>query len=147
MNKLDEDLEAKKVIHRLFMKCCAERDISAQEVCHSLLCLKLHCAGGRNFVSINTSDKKWVQLESEDISEDGTSKRGRSLFEKYMERPDRLSDESLWKCAKKYNVDAWTPVQKPRVFPGLKKGNTRSQMKHITNNKSYCMFPGEMKQT
>jgi len=49
IESLNEDQSAKKVIQKRFMKMCGERDISAQEVCHSLLGLKLHSAGGRIF--------------------------------------------------------------------------------------------------
>ena len=55
---LDGDLKSKKVIHKVLKKSCAERDISAQEVLHSLLRLKLYSSGGRNFVTINMSDSE-----------------------------------------------------------------------------------------
>ncbi|KAK3923470.1 Ornithine aminotransferase [Frankliniella fusca] len=121
IESLNEEQSAKKVIQKVFMKMCGERDISAQEVCHSLLGLKLHSAGGRNFVCLNMSDKKWIQMNNEN-NEDGEQRKGKSLLEKYTERPERLNDKTLWECAKLYNSSTWRPVKKEnivRVFPRM----------------------------
>lgn len=64
-SKLNEDDPSKKAIQRLFIRCCAERDISAQEVCHTLLGLKLYSAGGRSFTILNFSKKEWLPLPEE----------------------------------------------------------------------------------
>lgn len=91
IDSLDEDSQAKKVIHKVFMKACGERDVSAQEVCHILLRLKLYSAGGRNFVYLNMSDNKWKQLQTEEDDEEcGPTKIGTSVLQKYMERPDKI---------------------------------------------------------
>ena len=124
IDSTDENMKAKKIISKVFMKSCGERDISAQEVCHSLLRLKLHSSGGRDFVYINMSKKKWIQICNEDDgdSDDASMKKGKSVLEKYMERPDRLQDKSLWECAKLYNPSRWLPVKKEnivRIFPRL----------------------------
>lgn len=125
IDKLDEDMNAKRAINRVLMKSCAERDIPAQEVCHTLLGLKLHCAGGRQFVCLNMSDKKWMELHAENADEDdGFSKRGKSVIEKYKGRPKRLQNTSLWDSAKMYNPSTWRPTEKAnivRVFPKLTK--------------------------
>ena len=68
IDKLDDEDKAKRAITKVFMKSCAERDIPAQ-VCHTLLGLKLHCSGGRNFITVNLSDKKWMELQCE-LSDD-----------------------------------------------------------------------------
>ncbi|KAK3916503.1 Protein TraJ [Frankliniella fusca] len=60
-----------KAIHKLYMKSCAERDIGAQEVCHGLLGLPFCSAGGRKFVYLNLSEKKWIQI-SESLRSDDT---------------------------------------------------------------------------
>ncbi|XP_052129224.1 uncharacterized protein LOC127750778 [Frankliniella occidentalis] len=122
---LDSDLAAKKVIHKVFMKSCAERDISAQEVCHSLLRLKLHSAGGRQFVIVNLSEKKWLQLQQLDEEYQG-NKHGKNTVEKYIDRPNRLENIALWDFAKNFNVNRLSNVNKSnivRVFPKLKKND------------------------
>lgn len=118
VNTINEDLKSKKAIHKVLMKSCAERDISAQEVCHTLLRLKLYSAGGRNFVTINMSDKKWLQVYDDEINRNCTN-----IIEKYQGRPDRLENVSMWHCLKKYNPYKWSAVKKNivRVLPKLEK--------------------------
>ncbi|KAK3931895.1 ATP-dependent DNA helicase [Frankliniella fusca] len=121
IDSLNGDLAAKKLIHKVFMKSCAERDISAQEVCHSLLRLKLHSAGGRQFVIVNLAEKKWVQVEDDESFEN--VKHGKSVVEKYKDRANRLEDISLWNFAKNFDMIRFSKVKKfniVRVFPKLK---------------------------
>ncbi|KAK3933210.1 hypothetical protein KUF71_017471 [Frankliniella fusca] len=120
----DGDMSAKKIIHKVFMKCCAERDISAQEVCHSLLRLKLYSAGGRQFVTVNLSEKKWLPVHDADTFDN--DKYGTSILEKYQNRPSRLENFSLWNFARNLNSRTLSEVTKyniVRVFPRLKLTN------------------------
>ncbi|KAK3932677.1 ATP-dependent DNA helicase [Frankliniella fusca] len=122
-NKLNDDDKAKRVIHKVLMRSCAERDISAQEECHTLLGLQLWSAGGRQFVNINLSEKKWLAV-CEDDEDDVIGKSGKSIVEKYSDRPDSLEHISLWQCARNYNTRTWKVTKQHtivRVFPYLKK--------------------------
>ncbi|KAK3910678.1 ATP-dependent DNA helicase RRM3 [Frankliniella fusca] len=117
IDMLDGDVGAKKAIHKVFMKSCAERDIGAQEVCHSLLRLNLHSAGGRQFVTVNLSEKK---MENETFENET---HGKCTLEKYKDRPNRLENISLWNFAKKYDMSKFQEVKREnivRVFPKLK---------------------------
>ncbi|KAK3920155.1 hypothetical protein KUF71_009442, partial [Frankliniella fusca] len=116
-----QDSKAKTAIQKMFIKSCSDRDISAQEVCHTLLSLPFCSSGGRKFIIVNTSPKKWQTLNNEEFDEENTSK-GKNFLEKYRERPDYLNDLSLWNAAKFYNLPKWSSV-KPgkenivRIFP------------------------------
>jgi len=122
MKTVDEDTQAKKVIQKLYMKSCAERDISAQEVCHSLSGCKLYNAGGRKFINISFSKLEWVPIDNEDEHENSKQ----NVFEKYKNRPENLEDMSLHKCVRKYNMRTWTKVKKENIlciYPSYKKEN------------------------
>jgi len=110
--------KAKKLIQRILIKNCVERDVSSQEVCHILMSHKLYTASGRDFVVLNTNvSSDWQPLNAN--NED--RKQGRSLIEKYMERPDNLENLSLWDAAKFHNCTSWSKLRKKcnivRVFP------------------------------
>ncbi|KAK3907212.1 hypothetical protein KUF71_002902 [Frankliniella fusca] len=113
------DLEAKKAIHKILMKSCAERDIGPQEVCHSLFRLSLHSAGGRKFITVNLSEKKkWIQLHDHE-----EEKHGKSTVEKYKDRADKFENMSLWNFAKNLDMSKFHENKKEnivRVFPRLK---------------------------
>jgi hypothetical protein len=131
---LNSSDKAKKAIHKILMKNCVERDVSAQEVCHILMGCKLFCAGNREFVVVYTNSSKWVPLSGNDTNNcgenDGSSNsegshKGKNFMEKYSGRPAHLHDLSMWEVAKYYNIRNWKKVRKPnivRVFPRLKLG-------------------------
>ncbi|KAK3931961.1 ATP-dependent DNA helicase [Frankliniella fusca] len=122
MLQVEAESRAKTVIQKLFTNAVADRDISAQEVCHTLLSLPFCSAGGRKFVIVNTSEKKWVMVPEEEF-QDGNQKYGQSFVEKYRERPENMENVCLWDAAKCYNYRAgtWSVIKGKenivRVFP------------------------------
>ncbi|KAK3924207.1 tRNA pseudouridine synthase B, partial [Frankliniella fusca] len=117
MEQLDEDDNVKKVLHKIYMKSCAERDISAQEVCHGLQGLPLCSAGKRKFIIVNLSLKKWLQIINDD---DEIDKIGKSTIERYCERPHHLENLTLLEAAKSYDMLKWRRNCRDnivRVFP------------------------------
>ena len=117
--------KAKRAIHKILMKNCVERDISAQEVCHILMGSKLFSAGGRNFVVVYTNASKWIPVAVNEAGENESAGnlRGKSFMQKYCERPKNLESTSLWDVAKYYNVRSWKLSKRAnivRVFPRLK---------------------------
>lgn len=99
MHTTDGDAKVKKVIQRLYIQSCSERDFSAQETCHLLMGTPLTKSGGRKFVTLNfkaLDPNDWVPLADDD------TKIGKSYIEKYMERSERFEGESLMSMAKKY---------------------------------------------
>jgi hypothetical protein len=120
---------AKRAIHKILMKNCVERDISAQEVCHIMMGLKLFNAGGRNFVVVYANSSQWVPLsvnnnnDDNDTDSGGCSQQGITFMQKYAERPEYLHTLCMWDVAKFYNVRNWKLAKKQnvvRVFPRLK---------------------------
>ena len=108
----------------LLMKNCVERDISAQEICHILMGLKLVCAGGRNFVVVYTNASEWIPVSagSDEQNVGCNNSGGKSFMQKYAERPDNMRSISMWDAAKFYKSRNWTKCKKPnivRVFPRL----------------------------
>lgn len=127
--KLNDDSKARQAIQRFFIKSCVERDVSAQEVCHTLLGLKLHSSGNRNFVIVNFGASKWIQLMNSENNFrqecDDNCNNGKSFIEKYKDRPAIMNNVSLWDAAKNYNSRKWTLLPHNahnivRVFPRLK---------------------------
>ncbi|KAE8738768.1 hypothetical protein FOCC_FOCC015740 [Frankliniella occidentalis] len=124
LDSMNEESKCVHAIQRFFIKACVERDVSAQEVSHILLGLKLHSSGKRSFVIVNFNNKKWCQILTDDENlDDGTS--GKSFIEKYKDRPAFLENVSLWDVAKKYNVAKWKLLSSNaenivRVFPIVK---------------------------
>ncbi|KAK3923264.1 ATP-dependent DNA helicase [Frankliniella fusca] len=117
IKKLQEDDPAKKVLQKVFLRSCAERDISAQEVMHTLLGLKLYNAGGRKFVIVNFKKEEWIQVTE---NEEENNTRGKSTIEKYRERLIEHTHVTLYEAARKYDLPKWSKPEKEnivRVFP------------------------------
>ncbi|KAJ1518875.1 hypothetical protein ONE63_011522 [Megalurothrips usitatus] len=115
---MDNENRAVTAIRKLFMKSCVERDISAQEVCHTLNGLKLYSAGGRKFNIVNFNSNSWLRLSGDDNDTFGSN-----FIEKYLKRPPHLENVTLWQAALIYNVPSWTRTAKDnivRIFPRLK---------------------------
>lgn len=76
----------KTVVRKLFVKSVAERDYSAQEVFHILMCfLMVHSS--REFVPVTVRKDSWVHLRSNE-----EQARGRSILTKYE---CRLLDQAV----------------------------------------------------
>ncbi|XP_034240282.1 uncharacterized protein LOC117644774 [Thrips palmi] len=115
---LEEDDKAKKVMQKVFLRSCAERDISAQEVMHTLLGLKLYNAGGRKFVIVNFKNEEWIPVI--DTDDDDIRNKGTNIIEKYQSRPDTYAHATLYESARFYNLPKWSKPDKEnivRVFP------------------------------
>lgn len=100
MHTTDGDVKVKKIIQRLYIQSCSERDFSAQETCHLLMGTPLTKSGGRKFVTLNfrvLEPNEWVPALTDD-----DTRRGKSYIQKYMERPDIFEGESLMFMAKKH---------------------------------------------
>ncbi|KAK3922134.1 ATP-dependent DNA helicase [Frankliniella fusca] len=108
-----------KVVRKLYISTCSDRDYSAQEVCHILSGRNLYSAGGRLFVNLNLNLEKCVTkvtLDKERI--------GKSVLEKYECRPSRLDSVSLLNFCKYHNVQDSKYYRRNkynivRVFPKL----------------------------
>jgi len=121
INKLQDDDKAKKVMQKVFIKSCAERDISAQEVMHTLLGLKLYNAGGRKFVTINFKNEEWIPVMDDTDYENG--KKGTNIIEKYQSRGIEHANITLYHACLNYSLPKWTKPSKQnilRVFPRYK---------------------------
>ncbi|KAK3922585.1 ATP-dependent DNA helicase [Frankliniella fusca] len=110
-----DNLSCKKIIRKLIISTCAERDYSAQEVMYILMSYPLfHCS--RQFVILNLKESIWETASNTDNSKKLT------FVEHYMKRPVYLDSICLLECAKLYNVrkGQWVKCKKPavvRVFP------------------------------
>ena len=104
LDQSKDTTSSKQVIQRLFIQMCSERDFSAQEVCHSLMGLKLYSSSDRKFVNVyfKLHEDVWVP-----ISDD--NQKYKSFLQKYSERSPSLEKYCVWHTAKWYN------------FPGIKK--------------------------
>jgi len=114
---MTESSMAVSAIRKFLVKSCAERDVSAQEVCHSLLGLKLHSSGGRQFTIIKFKTENWMKVPENENEKDTTN-----FLEKYQARPMEYEDVTLFDAAKKYSLPKWSKVRKQnivRVFPKL----------------------------
>lgn len=119
LQTLNETDKARRAVQKLFMRFCGERDISAQEVCHSLMGLSLYSSGTRKFVTVNFKTEEWTQIGTNDEGHDGT-KYGQTFIEKYKDRPQTMNNVSIWEAATSYNSVRWSKVKTPniaRVFP------------------------------
>ncbi|KAK3911536.1 ATP-dependent DNA helicase [Frankliniella fusca] len=126
-NSISGGDHARRAIQKILIKNCVERDISAQEVCHIMMGAKLFNCAGRNFVVVQTNEARWtlLNINSEDGELNNLSQKSSSSFmEKYGNRPNVLSDVSMWNAAKFYNCKTWNRSKKKpnivRVFPRLK---------------------------
>ncbi|KAK3914465.1 Vacuolar membrane-associated protein iml1 [Frankliniella fusca] len=124
MDRMNDENKSVRAIQRFFIKACVERDVSAQEVSHILLGLKLYSSGKRSFVIINFNNKRWCQVLS-DTENENDSVNGKSFIEKYKDRPAFMENVSLWDAAKKYNSVKWKLLSHNtenivRVFPIVK---------------------------
>jgi hypothetical protein len=89
----------------------AERDYSAQEVCHMLLDIPLQ-QGSRAPIRLdcqpeNRLTTSFIFNHAADNEEDGV-RRGKSVYEKYKSRPVRLEQVSLLIFLQKYNFERMT---------------------------------------
>ncbi|KAK3917404.1 ATP-dependent DNA helicase RRM3 [Frankliniella fusca] len=95
-DRTSDDKAAKEAVQKLFIQTCCERDYSAQEVCHLIMGLKLVSSGGRDFVSVRTSnDEKWTRLSKK------SGQVQQSFVDKYRCRSDELHAMCLWEAAQK----------------------------------------------
>lgn len=123
MDKNEEDKSAKSIIQQLYIQCCCERDISAQETRHLLMGLPLVSTGGRKFVTLNfkvLESDVWVPVP------DDETRNSKSYIEKYMERPEQFEEHSLWKMAKNFILPSGRRQSKGleaiiQVYPKLTK--------------------------
>lgn len=123
MDKNEEDKCAKSIIQQLYIQCCCERDISAQETCHLLMGLPLVSTGGRKFQTLNfkvLDSDGWVPVP------DDETRNCKSYIEKYMERPERFEENSLWHMAKNFILPSGRRQRKGmeiivQVYPKLTK--------------------------
>lgn len=111
----DDNDHCKRIVKRLLVSTCAERDYSAQEVMHLLMGYELfHCS--RSFVVINLKKPMW-----EKVSESKTV----TFVTHYTNRPPHLEKLNLINCARKYYVskNRWVERKQEaivRVFPRIK---------------------------
>jgi ATP-dependent DNA helicase PIF1 len=81
------------MVTKLMNKLIGERDYSAQEVCHMLLNLKLS-QGTRDFITVDLRHPD--QHPYLYRVEAGETRRGLSLLEHYMQRPENIEDVSYY---------------------------------------------------
>lgn len=104
-NIIDDPIQLKPLLGKLFIQSQGDRDISAQEVCHLLMGWPLvHCS--RVFININLYSEQWnsFKIEGSNLKINKTS-----LIDQYRFRPRQCSGEnieiiSLYEFSKKFFV-------------------------------------------
>lgn len=114
-NCATDDKSASSLIQKLLIRCCSERDYSAQEVCHLLMGREL-VISSRDFVTVYMGkDSKWTEW-------DGAGPKGQSVLEKYISRSETLQNISLFEAAQGLILPAGRKRTKKavvRVIPKL----------------------------
>ncbi|KAK3911829.1 ATP-dependent DNA helicase [Frankliniella fusca] len=112
----DNDNEScKKIIRKLLIKSCSERDYCAQEVMHYLMGYKYYSCS-RDFIVINLNQFSWIPLN------ESNAKKRRSVFETYIDRKRELQHYSLLAFWKEFGIRKGKIVKRKkdaivRIFP------------------------------
>jgi len=111
-----DDQNCKKIIRRLLITTCAERDYCAQEVMFILMGFPLY-RSSRQFVILNLKESVWESVRTCELQG-----RKKNFIEHYVERPNQFESLSLLSCARDYYVKSSRWVQRKksavvRVFP------------------------------
>jgi len=107
----------RRPIQRLFIKSCAERDYSSQEVEHLIRSHKLYCSS-RQFIYVNLSkdQNQWIPLLGDAHQENAEfPKKDKKLIERYKERPQDLEALSLCELATSYNQKTYQKLSKKKI--------------------------------
>ncbi|KAK3932929.1 ATP-dependent DNA helicase [Frankliniella fusca] len=108
-NNQSDDENCKKIIRKLLISTCAERDYSAQEVMFILMGFPLYHSS-RQFVILNLKDSVWESILS------CQSENNRKVFiQHYIDRPQYLEQISLLECAKCYYVKSGKWILRKKI--------------------------------
>ncbi|KAH6640312.1 hypothetical protein F5144DRAFT_484970 [Chaetomium tenue] len=109
-------------VSKMMNKLIGERDYSAQEICHILLGLLLQ-EDSRVVQSVDCRPRE-RHARAIDITADGDIEESRTVYEKYLRRPDHMEDVSYFEFLQNWNFKArnadkwaiWRPPAMPRVL-------------------------------
>ncbi|KAK3917798.1 ATP-dependent DNA helicase [Frankliniella fusca] len=112
----DDNVHCKKLIRRLLISSCSERDYCAQEVMHFLMSYNFY-KSSREFVVLNLNQIEWDQVYHKPLN---------NFMEYYNCRPPFLGDKSLYFVAQNYKVMKGEFIRRSkkaivRVFPRVSK--------------------------
>jgi hypothetical protein len=113
----NENCHCKKLVRKLLISSCSERDYCAQEVMHFLMSYKFYHSS-RDFVIINLNQFEWQAL--------GKSEHHKPFLCLYAQRPHVLYNLSLFYVSQHYQYisGSWELRKKKavvRVFPKVHK--------------------------
>ncbi|EAQ88882.1 hypothetical protein CHGG_05501 [Chaetomium globosum CBS 148.51] len=96
-------------VSKMMNKLIGERDYSAQEICHILLGLPLQ-EDSRVVQSVDCRPRE-RHARAIDITADGDIEESRTVYEKYLRRPDHMEDVSYFEFLQNWNFKARNPVR------------------------------------
>ncbi|KAK3910128.1 ATP-dependent DNA helicase [Frankliniella fusca] len=103
-----DDQNCKKIVRRLLITTCAERDYCAQEVMFILMGFPLYHSS-RQFVILNLKESVWESVRTCEFQG-----RKKNFIEHYVERPNQFESLSLLSCARDYYVKSSRWVQRKK---------------------------------